>query len=580
MSDNEDAADAQEEEDDNYNNDNDNNDNDATISWDVDYIPLVVATSFLDDTPMELNFAHTIGSRRVYKKFQPPKKSSDKRRRRRRKKGKKGTYEDDEDDEEENHSEDDDNNNDKHKNNNSGSEQEQQQQQQPDQQTQQQQLQPETLSQPIIPIVDRKTIRSNARFYLLPYFNHNTFEFRKKVLFPFFDSACHKGGCHVNGSYQQKDSYVRFECFRGKMYTPKKSKNNKPITRQRRNVFTARPKDKTCRCKFVFSVYWDDDRSRWYVKQWGSGCRTHTGHGRNENIQELRESLKQPAKNASNNDNSNDNDNDNTFDVNEQPWQPSRQQQLRAATRVARAAGTTTTRTERSSPAASMNTNNNNRRNDNSNNGLPPHMRVPYLEDDGNGNTSDHDSFGSELMNYMQNHPDDDEDDDGDDEEMDNNNEDQEQVFSPPALPNGQGGPDGNDAFSSLLPMFQETCQYIRDPNQYWEMRETLQELQSNFRHRAFVELEKQVQLEEQQQQQQQQLRLRAPATATTTYASKRTRFSSNEDDDSSSDNNNGSSSRGQKRPAVPVVDHRYAKTKPTRRSTSEGSPGSVHFLY
>lgn len=134
-------------------------------------------------------------------------------------------------------------------------------------------------------------------------FHENTDAYRRDVLFPAFDDACRLDGFFSTSRVYQHDDppSTRIICNRSKVYTgflpPKSDQGGSAdgsggeggtapsvaagATRKRpRNSRTGRPLSREERCRFTFRIFWDEERSLWYIWERSAGCLHHTGHCR------------------------------------------------------------------------------------------------------------------------------------------------------------------------------------------------------------------------------------------------------------------------------------------------------------
>jgi hypothetical protein len=139
--------------------------------------------------------------------------------------------------------------------------------------------------------------------------NENTDAYRQDVLFPAFNDACRLDGFFsTSRGYQHTPPSTRLICNRSKVYTgflPKSDQGSSDdgggggggggdgggsapsvaaadATRRKRprNSRTGRPLSREERCHFTFPIFWDEERSLWYIWERSAGCLQHTGHCR------------------------------------------------------------------------------------------------------------------------------------------------------------------------------------------------------------------------------------------------------------------------------------------------------------
>ena len=67
---------------------------------------------------------------------------------------------------------------------------------------------------------------------------------------------------------------MHFDCARGRLYKDQK----KPRASKQYNTKTARPKTIEDKCKFGFTIYWDDGDYGGWIMKGGVGCNIHNGH--------------------------------------------------------------------------------------------------------------------------------------------------------------------------------------------------------------------------------------------------------------------------------------------------------------
>jgi hypothetical protein len=142
------------------------------------------------------------------------------------------------------------------------------------------------------------------KFYLAD-FHDNSQQYRKKTLLPALNDVCRGHGFQVvSDGYKKKEfGLLRIMCSCGVMYQGKAAAANLSSDDQkvdategvsvggerrlvRRNVLgakrkkgvTGRPVDKAERCRFAFSLFWDETYRLWYFYEYGAGWATHTGH--------------------------------------------------------------------------------------------------------------------------------------------------------------------------------------------------------------------------------------------------------------------------------------------------------------
>jgi len=146
-------------------------------------------------------------------------------------------------------------------------------------------------------------------FWLDPEWAENTEALRAKEIIPFFVGAASEAGFRIAGCWTHKYNAIVFQCIRAKRNDQHKNKAVSLRRRQmmklkkpsvppiERNRKTQRPlklneeellnhlefeEEATAAdietCKHKFHVYWDDDRSRWFIPQKQAGCRRHKGH--------------------------------------------------------------------------------------------------------------------------------------------------------------------------------------------------------------------------------------------------------------------------------------------------------------
>lgn len=133
-----------------------------------------------------------------------------------------------------------------------------------------------------------------SRYWLQQYLNQNDALFRQRHIVPIFVRACHAAGFLIKASYQRHAKCIKFRCKRSNYYkkadTTQRVRNVKdpskpPVPRNRRSNLPVAGEEVTC--KFLFRVYWDDRRQRWFLPIKQAGCLCHCGHVR-ENPESLR----------------------------------------------------------------------------------------------------------------------------------------------------------------------------------------------------------------------------------------------------------------------------------------------------
>eukprot|EP00571_Detonula_confervacea_P012583 CAMPEP_0172311470 /NCGR_PEP_ID=MMETSP1058-20130122/14750_1 /TAXON_ID=83371 /ORGANISM="Detonula confervacea, Strain CCMP 353" /LENGTH=412 /DNA_ID=CAMNT_0013024643 /DNA_START=74 /DNA_END=1312 /DNA_ORIENTATION=+ len=118
--------------------------------------------------------------------------------------------------------------------------------------------------------------RSDANCYFLQQeYNRNDEEFRRKEIYPFFVIACREAGFRVTGNYEKSGGVIYFECLRAKFGRSVKNGDDQPNNKKQP---VKGDNDNGTLCKFRFSVYWDEDKERWFLPHLQSGCIRHCGH--------------------------------------------------------------------------------------------------------------------------------------------------------------------------------------------------------------------------------------------------------------------------------------------------------------
>ena len=131
---------------------------------------------------------------------------------------------------------------------------------------------------------------------------------RVQKIIPLFVNAASKAGFKIRGSWEERNDKIVFTCHRSRRnderlnqcYAKKrrptqqlKKPHNQPHKRvrksQRPTKLTQVQKDDLelqeewedsdfITCKFAFHVFWDNQKSRWFIPKQQSGCKRHTGH--------------------------------------------------------------------------------------------------------------------------------------------------------------------------------------------------------------------------------------------------------------------------------------------------------------
>lgn len=148
----------------------------------------------------------------------------------------------------------------------------------------------------------RKGKRNDTTCYwLMSCLNKNDRETVSEVK-SIFINACKSAGFKVGGEYEPRHESIVFECNRSKFINRDKSLQQSRISYEKRiatlgvseqeKPFIRRGKRSSkpiegrdgfdTKCKFRFSVYWDQDSMRWYVPKEQQGCLQHAGHMRED----------------------------------------------------------------------------------------------------------------------------------------------------------------------------------------------------------------------------------------------------------------------------------------------------------
>ena len=143
-----------------------------------------------------------------------------------------------------------------------------------------------------VPSPEKRT--NDNCYWFAKIFNTNTDEFREKELVPEIKAACREAGFTVNCKHNKMENgngRIEVKCCRGRYHSEEKSlaHNRKKARTAKSNAAPKERRKKTMkpvhgqdgndkRCPFLFQIYWDEKRKRWFLPKKQRGNRMHCGH--------------------------------------------------------------------------------------------------------------------------------------------------------------------------------------------------------------------------------------------------------------------------------------------------------------